>query len=276
MNPNPMLPSPWVVKQVRRDMPDVFTVELAPQNRETGFSFEAGQFNMLYVFGTGEIPLSICGDPAEKNAVRHTTRAVGAVTRALGRVKAGGTVGVRGPFGNPWPVAEARGKDVVLVAGGMGLAPLKPVLHQLVSERKKYGKIVLIYGTRTREEILYRKELLEWQKNSGVDVLITVDRADKKWKGNVGVLTLLIGKAPFNAANAVAMVCGPEIMMRFAIRELEGRGMAAKRIYLSMERNMKCAVGFCGHCMYGPEFICKNGPVFPYERVKPWFVKDEI
>lgn len=268
MMSDPMIPRQYRISRVRRETADTFTLELTPVQDEGTFSFAPGQFNMLYVFGVGEIPISISGDPANPRTVVHTTRVVGTVTRAMGTLKRGDVLGVRGPFGSHWPVEEAEGNDVVIVAGGIGLAPLRPALFYILSRREKYGRVVLLYGARTPEDILYRRELGRWRAQFDLDVYVTVDRATGGWRGNVGVVTTLIPRAPFDPLNTVAMVCGPEVMMRFTALELLKRGVGADNIFLSMERNMKCAVGFCGHCQFGPTFVCKDGPVFPYRRVK--------
>jgi NAD(P)H-flavin reductase len=238
--------------------------------------FAAGQFNMLYVFGVGEIPISITGDPANRKKLVHTTRVVGTVTKALRKLKRGDVLGVRGPFGSRWPVQEAIGNDVVIVAGGIGLAPLRPALCEVLSQREKYGKVVLLYGTRSPSDILYQRELEKWRARFDLDVYVTVDRGTGGWRGNVGVVTALISKAPFDPANTIAMVCGPEVMMRYTALELESRGVRTDNIFFSLERNMKCAVGFCGRCQFGPTFICKDGPVFRYSRIKSWLAQREI
>jgi NAD(P)H-flavin reductase len=271
-----MLPRPYRVQRVRRETDDTFTLELGSPNGDIIFPFAAGQFNMLYVFGVGEVPISISGDPTKPRAVVHTTRAVGAVTKAMSKLKRGEMLGLRGPFGSRWPVEEAAGSDVVIVAGGIGLAPVRPVLFHILSERGKYGKIVLLYGTRTPADILFRQDLELWRARFDFEVHVSVDRAMGGWHGNVGVVTTLIPKAPFDARSAVAMVCGPEVMMRFTIQALLKRGVPLQNIFVSMERNMKCAVGFCGHCQFGPTFICKDGPVFRYDRIRPFFELREI
>jgi NAD(P)H-flavin reductase len=226
---------------------------------------------MLYVFGVGEVPISISGDPTQPQTLVHTTRAVGVVTQAIRALKRGATLGVRGPFGSHWPVEACVGKDVVLVAGGIGLAPLRPVIYQLLAQRKQYGNIILLYGTRTPADILYQRQLAQWRARFDLDVDITVDRASDTWRGNVGVVTKLIPKAAFDPVDTVAMICGPEVMMRFTIMELVKLGLPEEDIFVSMERNMKCAIGFCGHCQFGPSFICKEGPVLRYDQIKPWF-----
>lgn len=264
-----MVPRPYSVRKTQRETADTFTLELAPEDGGPAMTFAPGQFNMIYAFGVGEVPISISGDPAKPSTLIHTLREVGAVTRAMRSLKPTHWLGVRGPYGGAWPVTEARGADVVIVAGGIGLAPLRPALYQLLAARQDYGRVVLLYGTRTPDDILFRRELQQWHSRFDLEIHVTVDRAVGAWRGNVGVVTSLISRAPFDPESTVAMVCGPEIMMRFTVQELEKRGVEASNIYLSMERNMKCAVGFCGHCQFGPTFICKDGPVFRYDRVQP-------
>lgn len=264
---NPLVPELYGVQRVYRDTYDTFTVELRPQN-SVAPRFAPGQFNMLYIFGVGEVPISISGDPTEEGMFVHTTRSVGMVTRAMNKLKRGDIVGVRGPFGSHWPTEEANGCDVVIVAGGIGLAPLRPVMYKILSEREKYGKVVLLYGTRSPEDILYRRELKIWRGQFDLEVDVTVDRATDKWYGHVGVVTTLIPNVTFDPFHTVSMVCGPEVMMRFTIRELQKCGVMEDKIFVSMERNMKCAVGFCGRCQFGPTFVCKDGPVFQYSRIK--------
>jgi NAD(P)H-flavin reductase len=268
---DPMRPELYRVQRSRNDTADTFTLDLEPQPGVATSSFAAGQFNMLYVFGVGEVPISISGDPTQPQTLVHTTRAVGMVTQAIRALKRGATLGVRGPFGSHWPVEACIGKDVVLVAGGIGLAPLRPVIYQLLAQREQYGNVVLLYGTRTPADILYPRQLAQWRARFDLDVDITVDRASDTWRGNVGVVTKLIPKAAFDPMDTVAMICGPEVMMRFTIMELVKLGLPEEDIFVSMERNMKCAIGFCGHCQFGPSFICKEGPVLRYDQIKHWF-----
>ncbi len=198
------------------------------------------------------------------------------MTQALQKMKKGDMIGVRGPFGTPWPMEQAAGNDVVIVAGGVGLAPVRPVIHRLLAERERYGNISILYGARTPDDILYLKELEKWRGRFDLYVDVTVDSAKRGWLGNVGVVTQLLPKAPFDPRGSLAMVCGPEIMMRFTVLELQRQGLDKTDIYLTMERNMKCAIGFCGHCQFGPQFICKDGPVFRYDRIHNIFSKREI
>ena len=274
--PDPMLPQLYQVQRVQREIPDTFTLELEPGEGVDIPPFASGQFNMLYVFGVGEIPISISGDPARRRPLVHTTRAVGTVSKAMRELKPEDMIGVRGPFGSHWPIEQAMGKDVVIVAGGIGLAPLRSAMYQIISHREKYGKVVLLYGARTPEDILYRREVEHWRAHFDLEVYVTVDNATGKWRGSVGVVTRLIPRAPFDPLNTVAMICGPEVMMRFTAVELEKRGVATENIFVSMERNMKCAIGQCGHCQYGPYFICKDGPVFQYSHVQNLLTKWEI
>lgn len=272
---DPMVPRLYRVERTRQDTYDTFTMELKPVDTPNG-PFTPGQFNMLYVFGVGEVPISISGDPAKQGMLAHTTRAVGTVTKVMRNLAVGDTVGVRGPFGRGWPVEESEGSDVLIVAGGIGLAPLHPVLYQILARREKFGKIVLLYGTRTPKDILFRTELEKWRSRFDLEVMVTVDNATSTWKGNVGFVTQLARRAPLDPYNTVAMICGPEIMMRYTTMELMQRGMTPDNIYLSMERNMKCATGLCGHCQFGPTFVCKDGPVFAFTQLDHWLAKGEI
>jgi NAD(P)H-flavin reductase len=271
-----MLPHPYRVQRVRRETYDTFTLDLEQANGASGLPFAPGQFNMMYLFGVGEVPISISGDPAKSKALVHTIRAVGTVTKPIVRLKRGDVLGVRGPFGSSWAVEAAKGSDVVIVAGGIGLAPLRPALYYLLSHRDSYGRVVLLYGARTPEDLLYTRELEEWRSRLDVEVGVTVDAATGDWRGNVGVVTTLIPWARFEPSDTVAMVCGPEVMMRFTVQALQERGVAVENTYVSMERNMKCAVGFCGHCQFGPTFICKDGPVFRCDRMEQFLWKREI
>jgi NAD(P)H-flavin reductase len=273
---HPMLPSPYRVKRVTKETADTFTMELVPQNGRDLIRYAPGQFNMLYVYGVGEVPISISGDPSKSGVMVHTTRAVGTVTRAMSAMKRNAILGLRGPYGTPWPVDEAQGHDIVIIAGGIGLAPLRPAMHHLLANRSKYRKVVLLYGARTPDDLLYRAELERWRAHFDLEVAVTVDRATPGWRGTVGVVTRLIGRAPFDPHDTMAMICGPEAMIRFTTMELRQRGIGVDRIYVSMERNMKCGIGLCGHCQFGPKFVCNDGPVFRYSDVKDLLAKWEI
>lgn len=273
---NVMMARPFAVKRIGRETEDTFTLEMIPRDGNQEFLFTPGQFNMLYVFGVGEVPISISGDPTNPRTLVHTTRAVGQVTRAMCALKPGDVLGVRGPYGIGWPVQEAEGQDVVIVAGGIGLAPLRPVIYHLIAHREKYGKVVLMYGSRRPEELLYTKDLEKWRARFDFETTLTVDRATGSWKGNVGVVTTLIGRAAFENQSCIAMICGPEIMMRFTIPELKKRGVSDDRVYVSMERNMKCGIGMCGHCQMGTSFVCKDGPVYRCDKICDILTKREM
>ena len=269
---NPLEPVPYRIEAVKQELPDCFTLSLdcgaAP------FSFAPGQFNMLYVFGHGEVPISMSGDPAQTGKLTHTIRNVGSVTAALQCLTAGDTVGVRGPFGSAWPVEESKGKDVLIMAGGLGLAPLRPAIYHLLANKNDYGTVTLLYGTRTPETVLFADELEEWAGQ--INTLATVDSAGPDWRGSVGVVTDLLHGRKIDPENTAAFVCGPEIMMRFCARALQDKGLSASQIYVSMERNMKCAIGFCGCCQYGPYFVCKDGAVFSFDAVERLFKIREV
>ncbi len=228
--------------------------------------FRPGQFMMVYVFGVGEIPLSVVGNPHMAQVLVHTVRAVGAVSDALFAMRPGDVVGVRGPFGTGWPLDDAVGRDLLVIAGGIGLAPLRPAIMEALTRREEYRSLSLLYGSRTPNDLLYSNDLLGWESSPEIEVEVTVDRASSDWWGDVGLVTNLLPRVPFNPANTAAFVCGPEVMMRVVARELRNRGVPGGNIAISMERNMKCAIGFCGHCQYGSDFLCKTGPVVSYNR----------
>ena len=271
-----MVPRPFRVEKMVRDISDTFTLHLRPEEGRRAFPFAAGQFNMLYQFGVGEVPISISGDPGEPDRLIHTIRSVGTVTAGMAALKKGDVVGVRGPFGSAWPVEQAEGSDVLILAGGIGLAPLRPVIYHVIANRGKFGRLRILYGARTPRDILFRGQLERWSSRLDTFVDVTVDRASGDWHGNVGVVTRLIGHGGFDPDNTVAMVCGPEIMIRFTLQALADRGVGNNRIYVSMERNMKCAVGFCGHCQYGGNFVCRDGPVFRFDRIEDIFALREF
>ena len=271
--PGPMAPRPFRVVRRRRETADTWTLELEPVGGPP-LDFAPGQFTMLYAFGIGEVPISICGERG--GPLVHTVRAVGAVSRAICAARPGTVLGVRGPFGRGWPVEEALGMDVVVVAGGIGLPPLRPALYECLRRRSEFGNVLLLYGSRTPADLVYRREVERWRGRFDVEVDVTVDRGIDGWQGNVGVVPKLIASARFDPGAAVAMVCGPEIMMRFAAEALLERGVPPERIFISMERNMKCGLGWCGHCQLGPTLICRDGPVYRYDEILPLMAVREL
>lgn len=271
---DPMLPERFRVTGSSRETSDTWTLALEPLDRPEPLAFAPGQFNMVYAFGAGEVPISISGDPSSPGPLVHTVRAVGAATRAICEAEAGTVLGIRGPFGSDWPVDAAEGSDVVIVAGGVGLAPVRPIVYEVLAHRDRFGRALVLYGGREPAQLLFAGELETWRER-GIEVDVIVDIASETWPGKVGVVPSLIARAGFDA-NAVAFICGPEAMMRFSAEALLDRGLGGDRIYVSMERNMKCAVGRCGHCQLGPEFVCRDGPVFSYQRIRHAFRIREI
>jgi NAD(P)H-flavin reductase len=272
---DPFVPEIYRVRNVRRELSDTVTLELQPTSGSRP-SFEPGQFNMLYAFGIGEVPISMSANATGDDVFVHTVRDVGAVSGAIARLEIGAAIGVRGPFGTSWPVRATEGADLVIVAGGLGLAPLRPAIREVLANRRRYGRIIVLVGSRNPKDLLFKDELEEWRRRLDVDIDVTVDHADADWHGNVGVVPALIPRAAFDPRETVALVCGPEVMMRFTVSALRDAGVAAERIYLSMERNMKCAIGLCGHCQFGPTFVCKDGPVMRYDRIADFLTVKEL
>jgi anaerobic sulfite reductase subunit B len=266
-------PRPFRVAARRRETYDTWTLELAPVHGGA-LDTSPGQFTMIYAFGVGEVPISVSGQPG--GALVHTVRAVGPVTEAICSAEPGATLGIRGPLGNSWPIEAAAGSDVVVVAGGIGLAPLRPVLYRALASRAAYGRVVLLYGSRTPADLLYRTELGQLRGRFDLQVDVTVDAAEGGWQGKVGVVPKLIDGAHFDADSAIALVCGPEVMMHFAARALLDRGVPPDRIYISMERNMQCGLGHCGHCQLGPTMICRDGPVYRYDQLERLMAVHEL
>lgn len=265
-----MQPAVGRVLEVVRETHDTFTLNIEPPAGDPVSCFRPGQFSMLYVHGVGELPISISGDPECHDYLTYTIRSVGQVTYQLVTRQPGDCIGLRGPFGTAWPLTEARGKSLLIVAGGIGLAPLRPAIYHVLRHRGDYNRLVVLYGGRSPRDLLYRKEFAAWGMLPDTQTLATVDYGGVSWRGHVGVVTAMFRHVRMQPDETVAMLCGPEIMMRYAGRELESRGIPPSRIFLSMERNMKCAVGFCGHCQLGPYFVCKDGPVFPFTLIKPY------
>jgi NAD(P)H-flavin reductase len=269
---DPMLPIPAVIDRIEPEAADVSTFWLRLQEPESRarYSFQPGQFNMLYLPGYGEVAISLSSDPGASRLIGHTIRFAGVVTRGLQRLQLGNTIGIRGPFGTAWPVDRALGKDLLIVAGGIGLAPLRPVLFDVLSRRHMYRRVTLLYGARTPADLLFTAEYENW-RSSAIDLHVTVDRADAGWSGRVGVVPSLYYDLRLEAPDTILMTCGPEIMMRFAVYEALARRVPRKSIFVSMERNMKCGIGLCGHCQFGPTFVCREGPVFSYAAIAPFF-----
>ena len=261
------VPEPVRVLSRKQELETTWTLELEP-GQGGNRSFLPGQFNMLYIFGVGEVPISLSGDPGQPESLVHTVRAVGPVSRQLAALQPMATLGLRGPYGTGWPMDAAEGSDLLIIAGGLGLAPLRPAIYHVLHNRDRYGRVLLLYGTRSPDDILYREQLEEWSRLADFDVHITVDHASGDWQGKVGVVPALIPTLAFDPEDTLAMVCGPEIMMRYTASALRDAGVEDGAIYLSLERNMKCALGLCGHCQFGSRFVCRDGPVLPFDRLR--------
>jgi NAD(P)H-flavin reductase len=270
-----MLPRRFAVTRTRRDTRDTHTLELAALDGGP-LDFVPGQFTMLLAFGVGEVPISISGDPARPEVLQHTIRDVGSVSHALATAPPGAVLGVRGAFGTGWGVEDGRGGDLVVVAGGIGLAPLRPAILRAAAARDGFGRVLLLCGARSPEEILYAAEHRAWADEHGIDVQVIVDNGPHAWRGRVGLVTQLVERAEFDARNALALVCGPEVMMRHTARALVDRGVPPDRVRLSMERNMECGIGLCGHCQIRELFCCLDGPVLGYDRLAPLMARAEL
>lgn len=267
---SPWQPAAMRIAAVRQEIAEVATYDLqfVDVRDAAAYRFQPGQFNMLYLPGVGEAAISLSGDAGETTRWQHTVRIAGRVTTTLAQLPVGAVLGVRGPFGQGWPVDAWRGSDVVLVAGGIGLAPVRPILYELLRRRSEFGNVTLIYGARTPETLLYRDEYAAWE-SGGIRVLSTVDRAPADWSGHQGVVTLLLDRLPLPRPDRTYIAaCGPEVMMRYTAMSAARRGITNAHLWLSMERNMQCAAGFCGHCQWGPLFVCKDGPVFRLDRIQ--------
>ncbi|MBL8818052.1 MAG: FAD/NAD(P)-binding protein [Planctomyces sp.] len=266
--------NPWQLSSARivektAETPGVATyvLQLTDDSLRRRFQFRPGQFNMLYVPGLGEAAISISGNPIQEGLIPHTIREAGNVTHAISSLSTGDTLGLRGPFGSSWPTELCEDRDVILVAGGIGLAPLRPVIFDMLSNRDRYRRCTVLMGARDPSGLLYESDYEDW-KRRGVDVLVTSDRPADGWHGNVGVVTTLLDRLPLpDPASALLMTCGPEVMMWYTAQTAVARGIAEESIYVSLERNMNCAIGLCGHCQFGPHFLCKDGPVFRFDKV---------
>ena len=275
--PDPMLPRRYRVMRSWQEMEDVRTMELEPIDGD-GVPFKPGQFNMLYAYGVGEAAISICGDAGDSGRLVHTARSVGAVSTAINALRDGDMVGVRGPFGSHWPIEEQKGRHAVFVAGGLGLPPLRPAIYHVLRNREDYTGLTLVYGARSPDDIVYPDEIKAWKSRFDTEIEVTVDHAAPGWTGQVGVVTVSLDRAlaGVDGSEISAFVCGPEIMMRFSVMGLAASGVPDERVWVSMERNMKCAIGFCGHCQFGPDFVCRDGAVFRHDKVASLMAKKEI
>ena len=268
---------PAVITARRTETEGIYTFAMRftdPLVRDS-YRFKAGQFNMIYAFGIGEVPISIMSDPAEPQLLEHTIRIAGRVTAVMGTWKPGDIVGVRGPYGAGWPVERARGRDVVIITGGLGCAPVVGLINYIFRRRDEYGELHILHGVKTPNDLLYREKFDEWRRAPRTKVYLTTDQPDKSWHYRIGVVTELFDELTV-PPSSIVMMCGPEVMMRFAARALRNKGIAEDSMFLSMERRMECAVGLCGHCQYREHFVCKDGPIFSYRVVRELFGESGI
>ena len=271
-----MEPVLYSIERRKRETRDTFTLELVREDGGAPMRFWPGQFNMLYMFGVGEVPISISGDPLDEEKIVHTIRSYGSVTHKMAELRRGDMIGVRGPFGRPWPLDELEGGDVVLAAGGIGLAPLRPVIYSILGRWQRFGNVTLVYGERTPSDILFRTLLEQWRGRFDMKIEVTVDSAREGWRGSVGVVTTLIPGLRLDAERTQALICGPQIMMTHTIRALKDKGLTEERIHVSTERNMKCGAGICGHCQLGTVLVCRDGPVFRLSEIGTLLGKREL
>jgi len=258
------------VLEVIRESDSIFTLRLQllePDERHL-YSFLPGQFNMLYLFGVGEVPISIVSDPQDDEVIDHTIRIVGRVTQGLAQLKPGDQVGLRGPFGRGWPLSQAHNQDLLIVTGGLGCAPVVAAINYALKRPELYGQISIVQGVKHSDDLIWQERYEHWRRLPQVQVLLAADESGPAWPFHTGRITELLDQVTTDLANAVAMLCGPEGMMAAAAERLLALGLSPEQIYLSLERNMQCAVGHCGHCQFGADFICKDGPVFCYPEVR--------
>ncbi|MEZ5453170.1 MAG: FAD/NAD(P)-binding protein [Thiothrix sp.] len=266
---NAYLPHEAEIVERIQEAPDIFTLRLqfTDPYQQASYSFAPGQFNMLYLHGVGEVPISIVSDPDNANLYDHTIRVVGRVTRAMAALQAGDYIGVRGPYGRGWPMAEAEGRDVLLITGGLGCAPVVSVINFMQQRRERFARLIIMQGVKHANDLIWREQYAAWAQLPDTQILLAANETTPHWAFDKGFVTDLLDKAVFEPDNAIAMLCGPEIMMQVASQRLLQHQVAADDIWLSMERNMHCAVGHCGHCQFGGQFICKDGPVFPLPAI---------
>lgn len=270
---DPYLPLEAEIIEYHQESPTLFTFHLKflEQDQHDTFTFAPGQFNMVYLYGVGEVPISIVSDPEDKHKITHTLRAVGRVTKALQKLQKGDRLGIRGPYGSGWPVKHVRGQDIVVLTGGLGCAPTVAMINYMMKRRHHYGEINILQGVKHSDDFIFRQQYEQWQKIPKTEVYIAADQADANWPWKMGYVTDMIEPLNIHPEKTTVMMCGPEIMMHLAIQGFIKKGLKEEAIYLSMERNMECALGQCGHCQYGGLFVCKEGPVFSYPQIKSLF-----
>ena len=269
---NPIFHTPYPAEIIERtqEAPNIFTFKLRFKDSQLQkqFRFQPGQFNMVYHFGVGEVAISISSDPDDENTIHHTIRSVGRITNSLVKLNKGDYLGIRGPFGNGWPIEKAQGKDIIILTGGLGCAPVVGMINYIVNRRKQFGKLMILQGVKHSHDLIFRDRYNEWQQLPNTQVLLAADRSGPHWTWHTGYVTELISELNINPDKTICMICGPEMIIQVDIKNLLARGLDENNIFLSMERNMECAIGHCGHCQFGGSFICKDGPIFCYSSIK--------
>ena len=272
-NLNPYEPHEAIIIERIQEGPDLFTLRLQFTDPEIqgAYTFEPGQFNMLYLYGVGEIAISIVSDPECGQVIDHTIRIVGRVTRGMANLKTGDRIGLRGPYGRGWPMLESKQKDIVVVTGGLGCAPVVSVINYIELRREEFGNLNIVQGVKHSSDFIWKHRYDKWRKLPDTKVLLAADVGEALWPWHVGPVTSLFDQLVFDRDNVVVMMCGPEGMMRVVCDHMLDNSVDASQLFLSMERNMQCAIGHCGHCQYGSKFICKDGPVFSFDKVRYLF-----
>lgn len=272
-NLDPYLPVEAEIVKRTQESANIFTLHLRfiDADHYKKAMFYPGQFNMVYLYGVGEVAISIVSDPDKGEILTHTIRAIGRVTKALQKLQVGDRVGIRGPYGRGWPLERVKGKDIVVVTGGLGCAPSVSIIDYVLARREQYGNLSILQGVKHSDDFIFRKQYALWKKSPRTEIHIAADQAGPKWPWDIGYVTDMIDKIKLKPKNTFAMMCGPEMMMTTAVSVLSNKGIPEDQIYLSMERNMECGFGQCGHCQYGGFFICKDGPVFAYSEIKELF-----
>lgn len=267
---NPHMPYEAEIVERIEESSSIFTLRLRFTDPEMhrDYSFMPGQFNMLYLHGVGEVPISIVSDPEDSHMYDHAIRAVGRVTDGLAKLKRGERIGVRGPYGRGWPMQESIGRNVLIVTGGLGCAPVVSAINYILNRREQYAHLTIMQGVRHADDLIWRDRYEKWSMLPDTEVFLAASKAGLHWPWTVGHVPDLFDKARIEPENSVVMMCGPEGMMKAVVDELVVRQMPEEQMWLSMERNMQCGIGRCGHCQMGARFVCKDGPVFSYPEIK--------
>jgi len=270
---NPYLPEEAMIIERIQEGPDLFTLRLELTNPafQSSYTFQPGQFNMLYLYGVGEIPISIVSDPENSQIIDHTIRVVGRVTKGFAKLKTGDRIGIRGPYGQGWPMLESQHKDIVIITGGLGCAPAVSMINYIEQRRDSFARLNIIQGVKHCCDLIWKERYEKWSTLPNTKVLLAADSGEAIWPWHIGPVTALFDQLEFEPENVVVMMCGPEGMMHVVCDHMLDRCVPASQLFLSMERNMQCAIGHCGHCQYGDQFICKDGPVFSYDKIRKLF-----